>query len=344
MSKPSRRHHHVAAFHLARFTESGGQGGTLHVYDLQRRQRYQRTPKTTGHERDFYRIDVDGVDPLAFEKEFLRDVEGPAARAIERVIVAARGAVNAGLRLFRVAPEDLLALLTFMAVQAMRGPNQRASFDRLTTQLAKEAVRHLARDKAAFARRKASDPSLADLTFEDVRQMLRDPTFMLKTDTTTQLQMALPAVPSIVEQLVLRTWSIAIAPRGAPPFICTDNPVITLPGPDTPMGIPCGFATRGSSVVMPLSRTEVLTGIRPEPPEPSTTHLGVHYVDAGDVGTLNGLLVNFAHRYVYCCDDDFVLAGLDGTREGHRELFGRTKRVMRDRERQMRKAAKKHGR
>ena len=71
-----RKHHYVPAFYLAQFTESRSDDGNLWVFDGQQIRSWKSTPRETGHERDFNRIDVPDVDPLAIEK----DVFGTLAR------------------------------------------------------------------------------------------------------------------------------------------------------------------------------------------------------------------------------------------------------------------------
>jgi hypothetical protein len=57
-----RRHHFIPQFYLAGFTDSGQRDGSLWILNREDGLRWQGTPASVAHERDFYRVDdVEGV-------------------------------------------------------------------------------------------------------------------------------------------------------------------------------------------------------------------------------------------------------------------------------------------
>lgn len=344
MSK-NRRHHYVAAFHLAHFTHGGGQEDRLTVFDLHEQRSWASTPRGTGHAKDFYRVESEGVDPLMIEKDFLHAIEGPGARAFDAILRAARGAANMGMARALVDHEHLYALLRFVAVQSVRGPDQRVDFDNIHTEVAVAFLQQLARNQEMLEQRKAENPALSDLTREDINDLLSDHSFRVVADQTSQIQSVLQVIPQVLERLIVRSWKISVAPPGAAPLVCTDKPVVLIPHPSKPDGMPFGFGTPGTSVLMPLGQSAVLVGHWLFPPQPSDEHVAVDYLSPDEIPTINTLIVGAAHRYVYCADDDLVLVtdGRGGV-GGRKELFADAARAMRVREQHARRRARQRSR
>jgi hypothetical protein len=344
MAQESSRHHYVPAFYLAQFNHGGGQDDPFYIFDLEHQKRWKSTPRGSGHEKDFYRVEVDGVDPLVIENEFLRDqVETPAAPALKRILATARGSANVGARWAVVDPEDLSRLLMFVAVQAVRGPDHRAHLDDLYTQVATSIMQRLAASDESFEQHKAVDSSLADLSRDDVKKVLRDPKLRMTVDRATQISTFLPLVPTVLETLWQRSWGLSLVPPGSPALITTDKPVVRIPHSSLPDGMPVGFGSPGSSVIMPLARNAVLRGHWLD--APSEERVEVRYMSADEVPLVNQIVASVAHRFVYCADDDFVLAAdLEGGCEAYQELFKRAKSGIRERDLRAQRQAQRRGR
>lgn len=78
MNQP-RKHHYCPAGYLANFSSPITRDGKLCVTDVKTADKRSSTPNNEGHQRDFYRIDVDSdrEDPFILEKEFAK-IEGAA--------------------------------------------------------------------------------------------------------------------------------------------------------------------------------------------------------------------------------------------------------------------------
>jgi hypothetical protein len=68
-------------------------------------------------------------------------------------------------------------------------------------------------------------------------------------------------------------------------------------------------------------------------------------MSADEVPLVNQIVASVAHRFVYCADDDFVLAAdLEGGCEAHQDLFKRAKHGIRERDLRAQRQAQRRGR
>lgn len=83
----ARKHHYVPRFLVAGFTETGTAEGVLHVTNLRDGRTWKSTPKGAGHQRDYYRVDMPGLEPDAFETE-LAKIEANASDVIRKAVAS----------------------------------------------------------------------------------------------------------------------------------------------------------------------------------------------------------------------------------------------------------------
>jgi hypothetical protein len=81
-SKEPRRHHYIPQFYLKNFENHNGK---LFVLDMGKRRQWTSTPRDVACERDFYRVEMEGVDPNVIEK-ILSIIESEAAKVISGII------------------------------------------------------------------------------------------------------------------------------------------------------------------------------------------------------------------------------------------------------------------
>src|SRR5262245_27824707 len=81
MADVARKHHYLPQFYLAAFTNTGTKDGSLTVFDNLERRTWHTKPREVAHQRDFYRVDLPGVEPDALEKTFA-DLESQAAEVL----------------------------------------------------------------------------------------------------------------------------------------------------------------------------------------------------------------------------------------------------------------------
>jgi hypothetical protein len=236
---------------------------------------------------------------------------------------------------------QLYALLRFVAVQRVRGPDQRASNDDLHTQLVNGVMQSVAKNDVLFEQRKADNPALANMTREEFQEALDENPVRARVDRTSHIDSAFQLVPTVLKNLITRGWKVSMTPPGAPSLACTDRPVVLIPPPNLAMPH-YGLATPGAMVIMPLSRTAVLIGSSLVPP--SDERIAVEYMPADEVAELNTLICGAAHRYVYCADENIVHVDERGRVGGTKELLKSAAETMRLREQQARRPTKKRRR
>lgn len=116
----AKRHHTVPQFYLRGFAD----GGRIATVLLPGERRFVQSVRKAASENNFYALDGHQDGPDVFEK-LLSSVEGEAARVLESVM---RGA-------WPLRPEDRITLASFLALQAVRGPEQRRNMEYVAAQM-----------------------------------------------------------------------------------------------------------------------------------------------------------------------------------------------------------------
>jgi hypothetical protein len=85
MKSTARRHHYLPQAYLASFTRTGQKGDQFFIFDVQSGSSFCTSPLNIAVEKDFNRIDIEGVPIDAIESE-LSHFEEQAIKAIRDVI------------------------------------------------------------------------------------------------------------------------------------------------------------------------------------------------------------------------------------------------------------------
>ncbi len=211
-----RRHHFVPRFLLANFTETGDEDGFLHVHDLERAQHRRQRPKEVAHERDFYRVEIDGKDPVGFEKAMglLEDRAAPIIRTMLESWRLPRGS-------------DLGVLIEFAAYLAVRVPKVRkrmlAAAERVTKRMLHEASASPEQYAVALERSRAGGRPLPDIGIEKVRRLAES--VVIEGDQAGLVSQIPKQADKLFEKMLQRQWSLMIGEPGAPGFVCSDAPM-----------------------------------------------------------------------------------------------------------------------
>ena len=306
MANIPRQHHYVPQVLLAGFTASGTKTGRLHILDLVRRKTYPSTPEETAKEKDYNLIEVEGVDPLAIESGLLAtEIEGPAGPALEKVR-------NGGVP----TDDDRVRLLSFMAMQELRGPSRREAFDDFTTRVMRRVMDVVTASEEIFEAQKQKHPELAGISREEALDWAKHT--KVQNSPTGHLQVQLPSFGPILDLLAKRSWTVLIAPRGTD-FVCTDNPVAIIPAGTRPVEAPRGFASADAPVVMPVGRQHALLGTWPLDGDEPTWH-GMN-ADTRTVAMMNTCIIFGARRFIASPTDDFIWLRGSGAVAGRAALF-----------------------
>jgi len=289
-SRP-KKHHYIPQVLLAGFTDDGTSAGTLFIADLVRLKTYASTPEGTGAETNYNLLEGDGLDPFGIESDLLAThIEGPVGSVFQKL--------RSGTAL--TTDEEKMALLNFMAMQAIRSPNRRDAHNRFTTDVMRQIIAVVTESDETFVAYKRAHPELAELTREDLIEWAANTT--MKWGPTGHLRAYLPSFGPIYDLLTMRSWSLLVAPSNVD-FVCTDDPVAFVP-----VGAKSPYAPRGfidpDPVVMPVGKRHAMLGVFPPPDaEPSWTSMSIN---ARKVAALNTALLAVASRFVASPQDDFT--------------------------------------
>ena len=289
----ARRHHFIPEFYLAGFTLSGSKDDFLWVLDQEQVQQWKAKPSKTGHQRDFYRVDLPDGAPDGLEIA-LGHVEGQVAPVLKRVIEAKT----------RLSADDLLWLINFISLMDARVPYMRNKWSSFIDEVYKKRARNMVVSREQWRatfdnmREKGEDIS-NDVSYEQMKSFIEDGKYTIDMDQNWHMRNLLNLRDKILRLLVKREWCLLIAEEDGCEFICSDNPVALEWGKPMNGPYPPGFGHAGTMVTMPLNKDLALMG-RFEGPA------GVFPADCEVVAMVNSLTGSRAERFIYSPHEDFI--------------------------------------
>lgn len=296
----ARAHHFVPQCWLSGFTESGQNDGHLWVTDLKRGKQWKSNPLNSGHRRDFYRLSDPAIEPTAVEKKFAEMETGiaPILRNIEKQP--------------RIPdPDELKALLVFMAIQWVRVPAFRSTVlpiaDSIQRSYFAEALCS-PESWAAALKRAGYTPDAPGADYDKMLEFERSGEYSFKPDTNWYLKNGLRVVGGIIASLEGRHWGSLISDRGE--FIGSDNPVALDGNKDHKVGF-----KNAPIVTYPVGRHVLLYGtLFPVSHPPISTKLIAHH---------NTFAMLTAEEQIYSYRPDFHWLDAKGKCQNDWQVFSK---------------------
>lgn len=302
-----RRHHYVPRFHLNRFVEEGG----LVVHDLQKGKSWKSRPEAAAFERDFYRIDVPDLAPDALEVA-LSDIESAASRVLRDVEENQQ---------MPASEEDLRTLLYFVALQAVRIPQQRDNVDATLQEIFRMMTLQVASHRYDAIREQIAqtDPCTAELSKDELIRLIADPDAVgIKVEPELELLLMKDMADGIYKILLHRRWNVAVVtPNKANRFVTSDSPVLLYFSRKPPPGWSPGFG---------LSHTVVFFAVSPTVAIWSDTDSridGTIYMKNHMIRHMNWLTAMQCDRFVFSGRDDVVVEDREHHKNAIREAWQR---------------------
>ena len=288
----TRAQHYIPQFILRNFTLNGTADEHLFVTAPAEKKQWRSLPSQTGHQRDFYRVEIDGVDPNTVEK-FLAKLEDDASRILRDMIQ------------FEGIPSDRSdydSLMTFLAFSFARVPSQREMLERSFEAVNKQVMRVLLRTPERWQqfleaqREKGLDFNIEDANYQRMKDFVDRDEYTVKMEGTTyQVKMMFHSAKIIHSLLLKRRWGLLVSRSGS--FICADRPALFCDSPEAPNHPPAlGFDD--TSVALPLSRNVVLIGA-------SKIANEVRHLNRNSVAGMNRIALVNTHRYVFSTKSEF---------------------------------------
>lgn len=281
----TRRHHYIPRFFLALFTEDGTEGGLLDVVGLPGGATWRCRPSELAHERDYYRVDADGVSANAFEDGFAV-FEGRAAGVIRSIAESA------------AIPRDseFSTFINFVSLLIARVPGTREVFDRQFRSDWQERLQSIVSTPEAFeaeiARSCTTPEELADAPdYDEMCDWVVENIPGLEIPRARHILHLLAVHDRLLTPLTERSWSVLLAPDETC-FVVSDRPVTLYR--QKPTDRPVLWSTywgRRTDVVLPISRHIAVMG-RFEP-QPKTVRL-----PRDAVAVVNSRTMESATRFV----------------------------------------------
>lgn len=298
MATAARNHHWVPQCYLKGFAKSPSKNAQLYVVDAVKDKAFVTTPRNVASERDFNRIEVDGMAPDHVESGYAR-FEGVASAALRRLCER---------RDFGSA-EDHNLILNLIALLAIRNPRMREHSRRMHETIIKRAVELATATKERFERSIAGavrdghvEPDHG-LSYESMRDFVERDRYTIDVPTTRHVDDELRRVDVVLPLLGRRSWMLLRAAPGTGGFVTSDHPVVldwidrrgrgTFQSP--------GHGLKSTEVIFPVSQDLVMYG-------QFEGRFGVLDVGLEAVTLINTDIIGRAQRQIYAKDDRFRYA------------------------------------
>jgi hypothetical protein len=289
----ARKHHYVPQMYLTGFANDKDQ---CFVVDASTRKSFNSSTANIAAERDYNKIEAQGVPADALEKE-LGKFEGVIAPGIKRVRETASFGENGKDR------EDIINLIALLAV---RNPRTRNDMDKLYTELFQAMVampfEDPARWDAVVEQLKAAGqwPEGAPVDFEGHQKFVEENKYKVKPHQNFTLEMELEATEGMYPHFDARKWRILKANNDSGGFVTTDDPLcVHRPGGlNYGQQFAPGLGLSERDILFPLSSKVALMG-RLEGDE------DVMEVNRQTVASFNATVMGYAMKQIYAADDQY---------------------------------------
>ena len=294
MTSTARRHHYLPQVYLAGFTDTGTKDGQFHVLDIHSGTYFRTSPKNVAAERDFNRVDVEGKPPDIIEQE-LSPFEESAGQAIRKV-----NRTNTS-----PSAEDINWIINLLCLIAVRNPQRRKAFNR-----ARELEMHIIGD-LLVSNEKVWDHHLkkaqeagyvaeTNVSFEEMKRFIKERRYKIEFTPEGNIRAEFHTFDKILQILGQRIWSLLVAPKSGPDFICSDHPVALTWKSSANRG-PIGYGLKNTEVFFPLGPRTGFYGVYEEP-----LRTIVHMKPA-QVAMMNTRVAQSAERHVFSTRESFFL-------------------------------------
>ncbi len=289
----ARKHHYVPQMYLSGFADSGGQ---LYAIDAKERKYFKPTPANIAAERDFNKIEAEGVPPDALEKE-LAKLEGELAPGIRRIRETAS---------FGEERKDRADVINLISLMALRNPRSRQDLGALYLELLRAMLVMTFEEKSQWEtwvedQKKAGKwPEGKPADYEGHKHFVEEHINELRLHQNFTLEMELNVLEELYHYFDARKWRILKAKEDTGGFVTTDHPVCIHRDGGIHYGqqYAPGLGLGDRDVLIALSPKVALVG-RLDGQE------DVVEVDKHAVASFNATVMGYAMKQIYARDDGF---------------------------------------
>ncbi len=303
LSKSQRRYHFISQFYLANFTDSGRKDGFLWVLDKKELKQWEDIPRNVGFQKDFYRIEVPGVEPNTMEK-ILEKYENQAATVVKKIIDTGTLPTD----------DDFITLIAMVALMAFRTPHFRKMYEKPLEKIGKIALKMMLAspnqwDKIQEGMKRNGYAVRKRIDYKKVRHIVDSNNYALQISKDFSrgfhIQILLKLVEEIMPSLLSRKWSLAFTKNKSDEFVCSDSPVSLIWLKPMPRFEAPGFERENTEVIVPLTKNIVLLGRF----EGESHRL---WAFKKQVAGINSLSIIYSQRFIYSQRKNFYWLNKNG--------------------------------
>ncbi len=294
----ARHHHYVPQLYLKGFV-GPSDGKQLFVVDGVRKTTFETVPRNVAGQRDFNRVELEGIAPDALEAAF-SGFETEVAASIARVCERASFTDH----------DDRANILNLIGLITLRNPRQRDNLNDFQRRIAR-AVMEIAletpeRWEGQVAQAKAAGymPADAETNYESMKAFIEGGEYTVELKREAHIALELSTFEKVLPHLFQRKWTLVKANEDAGGFITSDHPVCLKwakaelqRGPYGP-----GLGLAETELLFPLTSDFALVG----------SFEGLDTTTSADIVTVaqfNAVVMGFAERQLYAASPDFPYLG-----------------------------------
>jgi Protein of unknown function (DUF4238) len=307
----ARRHHYVPQCYLKRFTADRKKKRQITVFDGKTREIFTSAIDKVALEKDFNRVDIEGLEPDAFEKA-MAGFESVISPALDRIIAAQSIA----------AEEDRVALINLICALALRNPRLRENLRDFHEQVINRVFQAALETPERWANHvKSMGEGFSKLSFEEAKRFFKKADFSVTVPRERHIQIEVQTFNEMLPILLKRNWMLLKAPRRSGGFVTCDHPVVLMWSDLKMRGgfYGPGFGCTGTEVLFPICTRLAVVGAFELKNGPAVE------VNESAVASFNGAQIAYAERQVYARDRNFtyVLQSDEAPRKASRLIHDR---------------------
>ena len=301
----ARKHHYVSACYLKNFASPNTRKGRFYCLDKEQKKQFPTTPNDAGTERDFNRVEVEGVHPNFLEDALANFVENDFPKASEYI--------ETYEKIPGKKSEFYNILMTVISLFSVRYPAMRSRMEEFDTHGRLSILDILVSKKEIFEkqteRMKEAGYKLRNINYEDFKSFVEGRQFDTVYPTGYHISNELRMQQTIFPLIYNRKWELLLS--SYEDFVSSNHPVSLVPTEKEMTRMPLGFGLPGTAVIFPLTPKLCLVGTFEGKAKPRK----ISKLEAQEINTFT---THSNNRFVYSQKQNFSYLTLAGVKtESH---------------------------